>query len=70
MTLEEVKSECHLSRSSIYRLMRLVDHPEAKFPAPVRIGLRAVRWRRSDIRVWIASRELATGDVGRVKVEA
>ena len=65
MTLEEVKAECHLSRSSVYRLMRLTDRPEAKFPEPIRIGIRNVRWRRADIETWLASRQLATGDIGR-----
>jgi prophage regulatory protein len=34
-----------LSRATIYRLL-----DAGKFPSPVRIGIRAVRWRISDIR--------------------
>ncbi len=46
-----------LSRSSIYRLMR-----NGKFPVPVRVGPSAVRWKSSDIKIWLESRPLATGE--------
>lgn len=29
------------------------------FPAPIRLGARAVGWRRSDVEAWLASREKA-----------
>ena len=28
-----------------------------EFPAPIRLGARAVGWRRSDVEAWLASRE-------------
>lgn len=27
------------------------------FPAPIKLGVRAVGWRRSDVEAWLASRE-------------
>lgn len=32
---------------------------KGEFPAPVRLGARAVGWRRSDVEEWLASREKA-----------
>ena len=34
-------------------------------PEPVRIGMRAVRWRVSDLDIWAAERPVAGGEVGR-----
>ena len=45
-----------LTRSSIYVGMR-----EGRFPLPLKVGPKAVRWRSSDIEAWIDSRPLATG---------
>lgn len=56
LTRHEVEWLTGLSRSSIYRLMR-----DDRFPHPKRVGLRAVRWRESEILAWIASRPLAIG---------
>ena len=53
---EEVEARTSLSRSSIYRLMR-----SGVFPEPVKISLRAVRWRSSEIEQYLASRPRATG---------
>lgn len=30
-----------------------------EFPAPIRLGARAVGWRRSEVESWLASREKA-----------
>lgn len=30
-----------------------------EFPAPVKLGVRAVGWRRSEIEAWLAARERA-----------
>ena len=30
---------------------------KGQFPAPVKLGARAVGWRRSDVEAWLASRE-------------
>ena len=72
MTRPEVEEETGLSRSTIYRLMREEGIPEwARFPLPIKISLRAVRWRRSDVRAWIDSRQLARGNTGAgVRAEA
>ena len=53
----EVEKRTGLSRSAIYRLMR-----EENFPAPVKIGKRAVRWPQSEINEFIAARPRATGE--------
>lgn len=44
-----------LGRTTIYRL--IADH---KFPSPVRLGPRAVAWRRSDLDRWSESRSATT----------
>lgn len=43
-----------LARSTIYRLMAA-----GLFPEPVRLGPRAVAWRRSDIERWMETRPVA-----------
>lgn len=40
-----------LGRSTIYRL--IADH---KFPSPVRLGPRAIAWRRVDLDQWSEAR--------------
>ena len=54
---EDVEAMTGLSRSSIYRLMRL-----GKFPEPVKIGENAVRWPESELTAWLAGRPRATGE--------
>jgi prophage regulatory protein len=44
-----------LSRSTLYRLIA-----DESFPRPVRLGPRAVAWRRSDIDAWSEARSVAT----------
>ena len=53
----EVEQLVGLARSSLYAKVARDD-----FPAPVRIGLRAVRWRASDVAAWIESRQTARPD--------
>lgn len=48
--LPAVLARTGLSRSTLYR-----DMEQGRFPAPVRISLRAVAWRASDIDAWIES---------------
>ena len=43
-----------LSRSTLYRLIA-----DESFPRPVRLGPRAVAWRRSDIDAWGEARSTA-----------
>ena len=57
LRLAEVLTLTALARSSIYCKMR-----EGSFPEPLKVGVRAVRWRRSDIQAWLADCPRATGD--------
>ena len=52
----EIEQRCGLARSTIYRLM-----DEDRFPRPIRVGPKAVRWLESDIDAWVASRPRAAG---------
>lgn len=54
---EEVEVRCGIQRSMLYRLMR-----EGRFPEPVKIGQRAVRWIESEVTGWQASLPRARGD--------
>ena len=47
LRLAEVITMVGLCRSSIYQYVS-----EGKFPAPVRVGIRGVRWRFSDVTAW------------------
>lgn len=51
LRLPEVKALTGLSKTSIYELIRGRD-----FPAPVRLGPRAVAWVKSEIRQWAIDR--------------
>ncbi len=48
LRLPAVKSRTGLSRSSIYLRMS-----EDTFPRSIRLGVRAVGWKESDINEWI-----------------
>ena len=56
---EEVEERFGVSRSWIYCEMRA-----GRFPERVRIGMRAVRWRVSDLDEWAAGRPVAHGELG------
>ena len=56
----EVEARTGLSRTSIYRLMR-----EGRFPEPLKVGPKAVRWPESEIADWLAARPRASGEVGQ-----
>jgi len=49
--LPSVAKRTTLSRSGIYALMKA-----GRFPRPLRLGARAIGWRREDIEAWIAAR--------------
>ncbi len=55
LRLPEVKAVTGLSKTSIYELIR-----EKSFPAPVRLGSRAVAWVKSEIRQWAVERVRAS----------
>ena len=48
LRLEEVKKITCKSKSSIY-----ADIAVGKFPAPLKIGARAIAWRGSDLNQWL-----------------
>ena len=56
---EEVEQRFGVSRSWIYCEMRA-----GRFPEPVRIGKRAVRWKVVDLDAWAAGRPVAHGEIG------
>lgn len=51
----QVESLTGLSRSTLYLFIQ-----KRNFPAPVRLGLRSVAWRESEVLQWIASRQPTT----------
>jgi prophage regulatory protein len=51
LRLPDVKAITGLSKSSLYALIH-----EKSFPAPVRLGARAVAWVRSEVRQWATER--------------
>ena len=51
LTIDQVVVECGISRRTVYRLIKL-----DLFPAPIKVGLRAVRWRPEEIEEWKDSR--------------
>jgi prophage regulatory protein len=51
LRLPEVKAITGLSKTSLYALIR-----HRSFPAPVRLGPRAVAWVRSEVRQWAVER--------------
>ena len=56
LRLSEVLARCGLSRSSLYRMMR-----DGSFPEPLKVGVRAVRWRESEIEGWLEALPRASG---------
>ena len=54
LTLREVTEATALSRSVIYALMA-----KSRFPKPIRVGTRAVRWIEDEVAEYIASRPRA-----------
>ena len=54
LRLPKVIERTGLSRSLIYAMIK-----EGRFPAPVRIGLRAVAWHEADLLAWAAERKRA-----------
>jgi prophage regulatory protein len=55
LRLPEVKAITRLSKTSLYAMIR-----NKSFPAPVRLGPRAVAWLRSEVRQWAVKRVLAS----------
>ncbi|MBR8201409.1 MULTISPECIES: helix-turn-helix transcriptional regulator [Burkholderia] len=57
--MSEVLFRTQLSKTEIYRRINA-----GKFPASVKLGLRAVAWREEDVNGWIRNL-CASGDGGR-----
>lgn len=53
----EVQARIGLSRSTIYAMVA-----EGSFPAPIKLGSRAVGWHEADIGAWLRSRESSRAD--------
>jgi len=51
----EAQAKSGLKGVQIYNKMKDPD-PDKRFPAPVRIGVRAVAWVESEVDEWIAAR--------------
>ena len=47
----EVLQMCGISKSTLHHLVAI-----GKFPRPIRISRRAVRWRLEEVLAWIESR--------------
>jgi prophage regulatory protein len=61
LRITKVQARTGLSRASVWRLVR-----DASFPAPVRIGRRAVAWLDTEIDSWIANCVKARNTSSRV----
>ena len=54
LTLRDVTAATALSRSAVYALMA-----DSRFPKPIRVGARAVRWVEQEVLDFIATRPRA-----------
>ena len=50
LTRSEVEARLGIKRSALYQMMA-----DGKFPRPLRLSARAVRWPASEVERWIAS---------------
>ena len=57
VTRAEVERRVGLERSALYRAMR-----EGRFPEPLRVGPKSVRWLLSEVEQWIAGLPRSHGD--------
>lgn len=57
LTRASVEELTGLGRSTLYRAMR-----EGRFPEPLRVGPKSVRWRASEVERWIDSLDRSHGD--------
>ena len=56
LRLPEVEAVVGLKKSKLYTLIQ-----EGRFPQPVKLGTRSVRWKASSVYAWIES--LPTADI-------
>jgi prophage regulatory protein len=57
LRMPDVERATGLRRGYIYRLIQ-----REKFPAPVKLGIRASAWRASEVRAWINARPRAAAE--------
>ena len=57
LTIREVAATVRLNVSTIYRLVR-----SKQFPAPIKLGPAATRWRAEELRDWLDSRPRSVDD--------
>ena len=57
LTRAEVEERVGLRRSAIYAMMRA-----GRFPEPVKISSRCVRWRSDEVQAWIDGLPRARGE--------
>lgn len=55
LRLPQLRAQINLSKSSIYKMVA-----DGTFPAPVRLGKRAVGWLAAEIENWITKRITAS----------
>ena len=55
MNIKEVAAMVRISIPTIYRLVKL-----KQFPAPIRVGAAAMRWKTEEMRDWLDSRPRTT----------
>ena len=54
LRLPAVVSMTGISRSRIYEYMR---RESDRFPRPLKLGVRAVGWRKAEVEAWLDARE-------------
>lgn len=52
LRMNRVTATIGMGRSWLYRAVA-----DGRFPAPVRLGARAIGWKRSDVQAWLDSRQ-------------
>ena len=57
LNVREVTELIGVSRSTLHRMVS-----DNRFPRPIRVGLRAVRWRLSEVLAWMESCQPAMED--------
>lgn len=57
LTCKQVLEIVPLTTSTLYRLMR-----QNRFPTPLKIGRRNVRWKRSEVLAWLDNCPRAEGE--------
>ena len=63
LTRRQIEAKFQLSRSAIYQMMS-----QGRFPRPLRLGKKCVRWRAQDIEHYIESLPVSTGEASEEKV--